>query len=676
MKRIIVTLSLILFCVCTNSQNIDSLKSELIRYPNDKDLMLRYGLELIRNQPDSSISIAWKVIRNTKIDSLLYKSYKILGNAYWMKDDNDSAMIYLKKAIEFIDKSENSNIYLCRIYFDIANVLQSSNLIKSAIDTYQVSKSYLNKVNNQQQFDDMSSRILLKEAQLYKNLGIYEISTKKLLDAEKLIKANKNLSLLTPLYTELGSINYRLKNYDKAISFSKKGIENAKIFSDLKNQIALNENISLYFEKTSSIDSSDYYNEKAIKLFILYKSNNLYEPYYQQKGSNFLQKNKLDSALFFFSKAIEIYKTKNNFEKEAELNDLIGSTYMKKGELSLANKYLISSLNYFKKCNGIVEMKEIYSQLAYLEKLKNNFKGSYEYIIISDSLNEIILDNEKQESIIAQQIKYETSEKEQKIKEQHNLIEINKKKTNIILLSSILGLISILSIFYYVRNKSKAKALQNEKEKLAYQLDSIRGKIVPHFSGNILNAITYFFETNENDKAISYLSKFTELNKEILLCTEKPFRSLLAEKTFIENYIELEKLRYQDKLQFILYINKEVDLSINLPVLILHTFCENAIKHGIMSKKGKGVLNVSITNFDINNIEIIIEDDGIGRTEASKLDSISTKQGLKILFKQIELYNSENENKIVIEMNDVNNNKEVTGTKVRILMPIKFNFSA
>ena len=223
-----------------------------------------------------------------------------------------------------------------------------------------------------------------------------------------------------------------------------------------------------------------------------------------------------------------------------------------------------------------------------------------------------------------------------------------------------------------LNQKLNIEKLKNENLNLS--LINTKGKFIPHFSGNILNSITYFFEIGESKKGIEYLSKYTELNKQILLGADNPSTNLETEITFLKNYLELEQLRFEGDIDFKLSIDVNVDRKIHVPSLILHTFCENAIKHGIMSKNGKGLLCVNINNYLQDFIHIVIEDDGIGREAASKIKMESTGQGLKILTKQIELYNSFNTLKIEISFNDVLINAKISGTKVEVLIPKIFNY--
>jgi LytS/YehU family sensor histidine kinase len=106
--------------------------------------------------------------------------------------------------------------------------------------------------------------------------------------------------------------------------------------------------------------------------------------------------------------------------------------------------------------------------------------------------------------------------------------------------------------------------------------------------------------------------------------------------------------------------------------MILHTYCENAVKHGLSSKNGDGVLNIKITQSD-NLVSVSVEDNGVGREAASQNKNIpSSKQGLDILSRQIEIYNRFNETKINQKVDDLYTDGQPSGTRFTVEVPYGF----
>lgn len=106
--------------------------------------------------------------------------------------------------------------------------------------------------------------------------------------------------------------------------------------------------------------------------------------------------------------------------------------------------------------------------------------------------------------------------------------------------------------------------------------------------------------------------------------------SLKKEIEYVKNYMDLEKFRYDDKFNYNIEIDKETDTQVEIPKMLIHTFVENAIKHGIKHKEGKGFISISVKPYK-KNFQIQIEDDGVGRAKAKGYSKLSTGQGIKIL---------------------------------------------
>ena len=115
-----------------------------------------------------------------------------------------------------------------------------------------------------------------------------------------------------------------------------------------------------------------------------------------------------------------------------------------------------------------------------------------------------------------------------------------------------------------------------------------------------------------------------------------------------------------------------------LPTMLLHTYCQNAVKHGIANKRGDGNVSVSICHQkrgETDGVLVKVSDDGVGRVEAAHIGGSSTKQGLKILQQQIELYNRVNRTQIVQHVTDLTDAEgHPAGTCFEIWVPTEFKF--
>jgi hypothetical protein len=240
-------------------------------------------------------------------------------------------------------------------------------------------------------------------------------------------------------------------------------------------------------------------------------------------------------------------------------------------------------------------------------------------------------------------------------------------------------LITGLILYKYMdkQNKKKIAALERQKRLNSLQIQSIRLRSIPHFNANVLAGIEYYIMNFSKEEANKYLSMYSSFTNITLNDVDRPARTLAQEIRYVELYLNLEKMRFGDRFDFMLDIDKTVDDSIMLPNMILHTHCENAVKHGLRSKKEHGM--IQITAISLNGGEellVTIEDNGIGREESARRQTQGTRQGLNILTQQIGLYNQMNDNKIIqriIDLHDADNN--ATGTRIEIIAPKQFNYN-
>jgi LytS/YehU family sensor histidine kinase len=109
--------------------------------------------------------------------------------------------------------------------------------------------------------------------------------------------------------------------------------------------------------------------------------------------------------------------------------------------------------------------------------------------------------------------------------------------------------------------------------------------------------------------------------------------------------------------------------------MVIHTYAENALKHGLLNKEdGAGTLLITILE-DINMLHIEIEDNGIGREKAKESDEKSTGKGMMILNYYYDFFNRYNNQKIIHEVTDLFTEHNVpAGTRVTVIIPKGFRY--
>lgn len=239
---------------------------------------------------------------------------------------------------------------------------------------------------------------------------------------------------------------------------------------------------------------------------------------------------------------------------------------------------------------------------------------------------------------------------------------------------SITGIIIGITLYFSKRReKKRVEVLTRQKLENELQLRTLHSKVLPHFTKNVLTAIGYF-AMDDNRKAGKYIAMFSKFTQLALENSDKNFSTLESELNYVQNYLELEKMRFGDKFNFSIEIDREIDKNINIPAMALHTYCDNAIRHGLVNKKGYGVLNISVSKQTKGTI-IVVADNGMGCRRSAELGTQGNGMGLALVQQQIDFYNQMNERKItqtIIDLFDDDGN--ATGTQVKLFVPDGYRF--
>lgn len=211
---------------------------------------------------------------------------------------------------------------------------------------------------------------------------------------------------------------------------------------------------------------------------------------------------------------------------------------------------------------------------------------------------------------------------------------------------------------------------QDMKQRLVtLQLQGIKAQLDPHFTFNTLNSIASLIYLNEREAAYDYLNKFTRILRSMLNDSDKIYRKLDDEIKFVTTYLELEKLRFGDKFDYKVEVGDSVTLEENVPKLVLQTFAENAVKHGLTPLSDGGLLIISISR-ENNYLRMNIKDNGIGRS-ASSGKSTSTGKGLKLTEEFYDILNQINRHPIKHCITDLfNENGKPAGTLAEVWVPL------
>jgi LytS/YehU family sensor histidine kinase len=232
-----------------------------------------------------------------------------------------------------------------------------------------------------------------------------------------------------------------------------------------------------------------------------------------------------------------------------------------------------------------------------------------------------------------------------------------------------LGLLLFIQLIMSIQKIRLQKQNELRSKMLELQLKSINNQLDPHFTFNAFNSIAAIIREGESEEAYSSFTKFTGLIRSNLLDSNKISRTIEEEIQFVTRFLELQKLRFKDQLNYEIQISEEVDMAMKIPKMIMQSYVENSIKHGLRQKQGPGLLQLSLATKE-KILVITIEDNGIGREAAKAYSAGSTGMGLHLMEQFYELFREYYKVRIsheIVDLYDENGNP--AGTRVVIRIP-------
>lgn len=227
-----------------------------------------------------------------------------------------------------------------------------------------------------------------------------------------------------------------------------------------------------------------------------------------------------------------------------------------------------------------------------------------------------------------------------------------------------LGLTAFL--IYKIRMNRRLKTQTQEKRLRELQMAAIRAQMNPHFLFNSLNSVQNLVQQNKNQEAHLYLSDFAGLIRKVLRNSDKEEVSLAEELETLQQYLNLEKLRFD--FNYILEVDDRIDQNLfMLPSMILQPVAENALTHGLQHKTGDKKLSIRISKIE-NAIQITIEDNGIGIQASEQLKTNSNGVGLRMNEERIQMMKEKYGGNYSFRLIDLTE-QGLEGTRVEIVIP-------
>ncbi|WP_159021963.1 tetratricopeptide repeat protein [Formosa sp. L2A11] len=591
---------------------------------------------------DKKDSLKMKYLINQASINQYYdaKSYALnaLGTIERNRSLYDASIIQHKKAIDAAKDAKNKVLQIISLNL-IGVAYRRMDLIKPALDYHKKAYDLAFKTFKTDPDPELERCMAISRnsmGNIYLVLKQYNLALKQFEKALLIEKSTNNKLGLAINYQNIGIVLENQGQLDKALTNYRTSLQYNEEISSIMGRVICNNAITQIY-----IKQKKYNTALALVTTTLKEAIALGDQYY------------LSQTYINLGRAQE----KLNLNEDAEIN-----------------------LQEALKISRAYDLKTFTSKaLLYLSELRfktEDYKNAHLFYKESKEIENSITNDRNLNYVNDLMIEYEHESKNNQIKKLANENEIvrNKLERNKKLFWYTAILISLFTtmIIIIIRHRQ----LKQEKQIITLEQDMLRSQMNPHFIFNSLNSIKLYIINNDKEKAVYYLNKFSKLIRKILIASTEKEMTLEEELDTMQLYINIENIRFENEIEFNTHVDENVNIgNIKVPSLILQPFLENALWHGLSSKKHDKKIDLYVSKESNNYITISIIDNGIGRIEAAKINSLKVLKrksvGIAITKARLANFSKRYDNNYKFNIEDLYNEKDrPKGTKVILQIPI------
>lgn len=528
---------------------------------------------------------------------------------------------------------------LADAYIDYAGTCMNLDQLDSASEYLEKASRLLRNFPDER----LKARITCREGYMHLHYSNYSKAIELLLEAEKNItRLQTTLELkdhyfLTLIHSGLGKIYERNDDDEKSVRSYLKVVRMCEDMG-MRSRLSWHYlNVGNGYMALEDYENAERYFKKAIDIADD-SSQQARASAYANMGYCALEKEEYSKAieLFDLAETLFIEKSEQDFYNFSNIESWRGRLYVEQEDYERAMAHFMRAFEYAQDIPDFKQLSNICKDIASLYAEMEAYKNAYEYQLLHSRMEAQYLEQLEKRKQIELEIKYEAEKK-----------------------------------------RHEAELLRLQATKL--QLKALRAQMNPHFMYNALNSIQNYITSNEITSAAKYLAKFAKLMRQSLDYSDLEIISLEKEIEFLEDYLYInEKLRFEGRLKYEIFVHDDIEEDIlGVPTMIVQPYVENAIEHGLRTKKD-GFVKVKFMPLDDDNILCIVEDNGIGREKARQIRQQDPNyqnhrsRGTNITEKRLQILHHSKSQNVFVKTIDLKNarTKEPRGTRVEIQIPI------
>jgi len=518
-------------------------------------------------------------------------------------------------------------------------------------------------------------------------------------------KTNCGEGVLWNIYKQRFQVYWNRSDFPNAQEYGLKFLQSAEKINSVYDQAIANTMIAIVFYKTNQFEKGLVFNDKAAELLpkiteskkrqkILYFLSVRYMAHYLATKSTASIQKSLTYNLQHLALSKELKDTvqfaRSYFNlsgtEEENKNWNKAMVYLDSGYLFINKKDTIDLWDYYaNKSSLYIELKNSGRAILYADSalicanaleyklyiaesqriiaeaanLTGDYKKAYTALKTERMLRDSINNIERTKVVAELEKKYNQAKNENTIK------DLDKKK-QLYLFLAIAAILTATTIGFFLRQQN----LKHKQNILETEQRLNRARMNPHFFFNALTALQKFaLRDNDGQAMASNLSKFSNIMRETLESTYKEYVTIEQEMEFLNQYLEVQKIRFPQTFSYEVTAAKDLDIDeLQIPAMIIQPFVENSIEHGFVGVEYPGKITV---NFMIENkeLQIQITDNGKGLDTTIKEKNEHISRASQIIKDRIYLLNIKLKTKAGF---GIDNNSSGNGVIVKIHLPLLY----
>jgi tetratricopeptide (TPR) repeat protein len=647
------------------NQFIDGPSDSLMYYYSKALLIIEENLLRLENTEDKNDLAELRQFKELEL-----RVFIEFGIEYFFRSDYSKALSYYFKALHIAEELDDKEV-ISECHSEIGIVYKNQGKYDLALKHNEEALYYAAFVND----SSWTAACYANQGTIYLKKGYYSLALNNYLRALRTFEGLGFERRMGACYLNIGKIYTEQLDLDQALIYYNRALDIANETGDKvsKTDNYLSMGKTYLLQKKYSI-ARNYLN-LALEMFKETGYSHGLDDCYTSIGHTYRMEQRYEEAKGFYQKSLELSTFENDLPGMASsYNDLAQIEYLKK-DFAAALDFAGKSLEKARESGNLNALKEAYATLSEISEQLGNNKDALTYYKRYSEIKDTLFSESKYRSIREAEAKFETEKKQQQLTllaQQNEVQQLKLSRRRNLLFASGLGIVLVLLVSYLLIRQNRIKSQQKA---IVLEQRLLRSQMNPHFIFNSLIAIQSYIYKSEPLQAGDFLAKFADLVRFTLDHSRVEFVLLSDELKMLTAYLDLQVLRFDNKFEYTLSVESDTDTEhMEIPPMFAQPFVENAIEHGLRHKQEKGHLVITYTLKNDRHMEILIEDDGVGRDKAKGIEKKKKHRSLamEITRERLAMLKKKHNDKFTLEVTDIEDESgHCRGTRARITLPVR-----